>query len=113
MPFRGGGMRIHGPGKNETKSSLWRCTQCQKVRWSLRQPRCHGIKMVPVASKKQIKKAAKQRKQDAADVRRARLIKGPPRAADGKKFKAKAIKKGNKRRTKKAARKAERKARGF
>ncbi|SRR6266496_290318 len=65
------------------------------------------------ARKKQIKKAAKQRKQDAADVRRAKLIKGPPRAADGKKFKAKAIKKGNKRRTKKAARKAERKARGF
>lgn len=65
--------------------------------------------------KEQIKKDAKQRKQDAADVRRAKLLSlnGPPNAGKAKKFKTKAIAAGDKRRTKKAIKKAERKAKGF
>jgi len=62
------------------------------------------------ARKKEIEAAAKQKKQDEADVRRAKLLAlNPPNAGKAKQFKAKAIKKGDKRR----AKKAERKARGF
>jgi len=64
------------------------------------------------ARKKQIEEAARQKKQDEADVRRAKLLSlnGPPNAGKAKKFKADAIKKGDKRRLKQEIKKAERKA---
>jgi len=69
------------------------------------------------ARKKQIKEEAARKKQEARDIRRARLIKGPPNAGKATKFNKKAIAAGDKRREKaalkKAIKKAERKAGGF
>jgi hypothetical protein len=69
--------------------------------------------------KKQIKEAATQRAQDAADIRRAKMLSfnGPPNAGKANKFNQKAIAKGDARRLKKEIKKeikkAERKAKGF
>jgi len=66
------------------------------------------------ARKKEIKEEKERKKQEAADIRRARLLAlNPPSAGKSAKFNAKAIKKGDKRREKKEQKKAERKARGF
>lgn len=49
--------------------------------------------------KKEIEEEAERKKQEQRDIRRARLLAfNPPSAAKSKKFEAKAIKKGNKRR---------------
>jgi len=65
------------------------------------------------ARKKEIQEAAKRRKQEERDIRRAKLIKGPPNAGKAKKFNEKAIAAGDKRRAKAAAKKEARKAKGF
>lgn len=67
------------------------------------------------ARKKQIEETAAKKAQDEADIRRAKLLSfnGPPNAGKAKKFKADAIKAGDKRRLKKEIKKAERKAKGF
>lgn len=66
------------------------------------------------ARKKEIQEQKARKKQEDRDVKRAKILAlNPPNAASGKKFKAKAIAKGDKRREKKAQKKAERKAKGF
>lgn len=62
------------------------------------------------ARQKEIKEKLKQDKQDAADIRRAKLIKGPPNAGKAKKFDEKAKAAGDKRRQKKELKKQIRKS---
>lgn len=50
MPFRGGGMRIHGPAQN--KRSKFRCVMCERVRWARGKPQHCGKLMEPVEVKK-------------------------------------------------------------
>jgi hypothetical protein len=69
------------------------------------------------ARQKEIEEELARKKQEKKDIRKAKLLRGPPNAGKAAKFNANAIARGDKGRAKKAAKKAvkkeERKARGF